>query len=377
MSHVTRRAEKRGFTLIELLVVIAIIAVLIGLLLPAVQSAREAARRIQCVNNMKQLGLACQVYHDANQKFPPGSITMTSAQQANNDNGTGGWGHWGTQAVSWRILIAPQLEQGALFNSVNFQIHGGQDNSGQGFTWLATAWYTTINAFHCPSDGNPWMVPYGNPDNGTYAFMQQGIAPPGNPTGAQMVPTSNYLMSFGDNYACYQPTGQPNPWESPSPYTGLSPRIGFHGFWGTDNVIPPPSGDIQIPLRGFSDYRTMGCTGIDGVTDGTSNTILLGEGLPIQDANNEVFGTTGMSAGTTLPINLYTGDSCNTGSFGTTNYKSRCSYATRGFKSKHPGGANFTFADGSVKFLKQTISPVTYAALGSRAGGEVISADAY
>jgi len=97
--------------------------------------------------------------------------------------------------------------------------------------------------------------------------------------------------------------------------------------------------------------------------------------LPAEDANNEFWTATSAAADTTIPLNWKT--DLAVGGFGSTNWNSRLSYAARGFKSRHPGGANFLFADGSVKFLKNSISKVTYAALGSRAGGEVISADAY
>jgi len=363
-------ARRRGFTLIELLVVIAIIAVLIALLLPAVQSAREAARRIQCVNNLKQIGLACHNYHDTYLKYPPGAITRTPAQQA-----AGAWGHWSSQAVSWRILIAPELEQTNIFNTVNFMIHP-YDDGGQ--SW-ATAWYTYMSVFSCPSDGSPRFVPNNDLDHGTQPFIQNAPAPPGNPTGARMVPVTNYSMSYGDNYLIAPISGwAPNPWETLYPIPVGMQRIGWNGFWGTTGVVPPQSGDVEAGMRGFADYRTMGCTDIAGVTDGTSNTILVGEVLPEQDANNEVWGTTGCGAGVCVPINLKTNLPCSVaGGFGSTNYASRCSYSARGFKSKHPGGCNMLFGDGSVKFLKQTISKFTYASLGSRAGGEVISADAF
>ena len=102
--------RRRGFTLIELLVVIAIIAVLISLLLPAVQSAREAARRAQCINNLKQIGLAIANYTDQQGIIPPGAMAC---------NPTQGWGAWGMTNMSWRVLILPQLEQSTSFNTVN------------------------------------------------------------------------------------------------------------------------------------------------------------------------------------------------------------------------------------------------------------------
>jgi len=357
MSSLTK--TKRGFTLIELLVVIAIIAVLISLLLPAVQSAREAARRTQCINNLKQIGLASHSYHDQTNVFPPGAITHAPG---------GGWGGWGNTNISWRILILPMMEQNPVYNSINMMLNNGGGNT------IATAWYAQLKTYVCPSDG--WAASGFVPANSAVgSYPQYGDAPtlPGR---AKEVPITNYYMSFGDNYAI-SPLSGPNPWESEFPLpAGSNTRIGWHGFWGTRGVIPAAAGDTEMALRGFSDYRTMGTVGIAGVTDGTSNTIFVGEGLPSDDANCEIWAATGAGSGVTIPINWRT-DKPYAGFGAGAPWNTRASYAARGFKSMHPGGANFLFADGSVKFLKASVSRSTYAALGSRAGGEVISADQY
>ena len=359
MKSPVRYSSRRGFTLIELLVVIAIIAVLIALLLPAVQAAREAARRAQCVNNLKQMGLAIQNYHDQQGVLPPSVISNQPGQ---------GWGAWTNSNMSWRILTLPNMEQNPLYNSINFSM---PSNNSTGIQELATAWYTQVKVYLCPSDGNNQggYLPY-NTANGSYPMYCPYM--PGSTT-SQMVPVTNYYMSFGDNYAIYPLSGA-NPWETP--YTaGLTQRIGWSGFWGTRGVIPPVSGDVEA-FRGFADYRTMNVTSLAGVTDGTSNTIIVGEGLPDQDANSCLWDATGSASGTTIPINWNTAQT--TGGFGATApWNSRFSYAARGFKSRHPGGSNFLFVDGSVHFLKATINPLAYAALGSRNGGEVLSSDAY
>src|SRR4051812_46688665 len=110
-----QRRQIRGFTLVELLVVIAIIALLVALLLPAVQQAREAARRTQCRNNLKQVGLALHNYHDTNSTLPPGWVGVTSGQS--DVNGINGW--------SWAARVLPQLDQSPLFNSINFNFQVG------------------------------------------------------------------------------------------------------------------------------------------------------------------------------------------------------------------------------------------------------------
>jgi len=358
MMPLRRVRKHHGFTLIELLVVIAIIAVLIALLLPAVQSAREAARRAQCTNNLKQLGLAIHNYIDRVNLFVP----AVSAQAPGD---TWAW----NSGLSWRGMILPELEQNTVFNAFNMNLKTGGGSATSG-AW-ATAWYTVMTVFLCPSDAQNGggIVPYGA--NGTFSA---NTAIPANPSGGPTgVPVTNYNLSFGDNYAVL-PLSGPNPWEDNLPLAaGQLQRRGLNGFWGTMGVIN--YGGETGSMRGFSDYRSGQTASIQSVTDGMSNTILAGEGLPAEDANNEMYGFTGVASGTTLPINLYTG--APFAGFGSTNWSTRASYAARGFKSRHPGGANFLFADGSVHFLKASINPFAYNALGSRNGGEVISSDQY
>jgi prepilin-type processing-associated H-X9-DG protein/prepilin-type N-terminal cleavage/methylation domain-containing protein len=354
------RLRRSAFTLIELLVVIAIIAVLIALLLPAVQSAREAARRIQCTNNMKQIGLAMHNYLSTDGNLFPPSVT------------SGGW-NMTSNELSWRAKILPQIEGGNVFNSFNFMLLPNGAGTGPA---MATVWYTSFSAFLCPSDGqgmtSPGFFPLSSTNpQGIWPVLlnyPNGVPfPPSQTSGTQLCPVTNYMMSFGDNYAVYPLSGA-NPWETPP---GSSPQIGWNGFWGTNNSAGT--------MRGFADYSTGGTASIASVTDGTSNTVIVGEGLPLEDANNEMWGFTGSASGMTIPLNWKTagyGPAC-ANAFGSTDWTCRFSYANRGFKSRHPGGANFLFADGSVRFIKNSINRVTYAALGSRNGGEIVSADAY
>jgi prepilin-type N-terminal cleavage/methylation domain-containing protein/prepilin-type processing-associated H-X9-DG protein len=364
----------RGFTLIELLVVIAIIAVLIGLLLPAVQSAREAARRIQCVNNMKQIGLGFANYESTYQLFPPGAITgATSPTNA-------GWGaELNNNIVSWVALTLPFVEQSPLFNNINFS-----QRSWNNGTWQ-TVWYTKVGILTCPSDGdNPsGFRPDGYHSNGLGQYPTQSVQ--NIITGEWLVPVMNYAVSFGDNY-CVGPNNPPGYvtetpttlWPNPPGY----PRIGWPGEQGTYGDIlgndPAAAGQTPGALRGMFDVNDGQIVSIASITDGTNNTISMGELLPAQRADDEVWQYNGNGHGTTVPMNLQTPLNCDTaGGFGSTNWQSRCAYTNTNFKSKHPGGVNFLFADGSVHFLKQTIALTTFCALGSRAGGEVISADQY
>src|SRR3954447_4227848 len=141
-----RRPTLRGFTLIELLVVIAIIAVLISLLLPAVQSAREAARRAQCINNLKQMGLAMHNYHQATGSFPLANTLAYSDVGQQTD-----WGTWSAHA-----MMLPYMEQGPLYNACNFSWdawYQGSTNSWTGHPANTTVWRAIVGTFLCPSDG--------------------------------------------------------------------------------------------------------------------------------------------------------------------------------------------------------------------------------
>jgi prepilin-type N-terminal cleavage/methylation domain-containing protein/prepilin-type processing-associated H-X9-DG protein len=372
-------SRRRGFTLIELLVVIAIIAVLIALLLPAVQSAREAARRIQCVNNMKQIGLALHNYQDTYGSFPLGGVEPRFGAS---------WGELlNATRISWRALTLPFLEQGNLYNAVNFLVSmdGQRDTAA---SEMYTAWVTVQNVWLCPSDGTngngllPWLTAT-NP-TGQGAGI---VTPPANPaTGvpATIIGVTNYSGSFGDNYSGGPLCNGCLPWET-YPGTNLAPgfpRIGWNGYWGTVYGDQPNFAVGGGSLRGFFDYQTLQIVKIAGVTDGTSNTIMVGEVIPIQAADSNFWNENGCCAGTTIPINWNSNTFPAADPACAFNWQGpvlgcRFGAAAKGFKSMHPGGANFAFGDGSVRFLKASISTITYAALGSRAGGEVVSSDSY
>jgi prepilin-type N-terminal cleavage/methylation domain-containing protein/prepilin-type processing-associated H-X9-DG protein len=375
--------RRRAFTLIELLVVIAIIAVLIALLLPAVQSAREAARRAQCTNNLKQIGLALHNYESINSTFPLGGVNLGT--------GSAGWNGGSantTNGLSWRALILPQMEQGPIFNSLNLVRMNNSSSGAAAYTF----WVTSINPFICPSDpdnmGGFSPTNTADPNNGQYPIAN----PPINPatgSSATVVPVCNYAGSFGDNFCIGAlQNNYVNPWETPPTATlpPGTPRIGYDGFWGTTYNTGNKAATGGA-LRGMFDYRTGQIATIASVIDGLSNTILVGEVLPFQAADSNTYLLNGATAGVTVPINWQTRDTPSmhpanrpcAASFGaaSNSWNCRFSYSSKGFKSLHPGGANFLMGDGSVHFLKQSIYPGTYAALGSRNGNEVLSAGSY
>jgi prepilin-type N-terminal cleavage/methylation domain-containing protein/prepilin-type processing-associated H-X9-DG protein len=388
-----RRTSSRGagFTLIELLVVIAIIAVLIGLLLPAVQAAREAARRAQCVNNLKQLGLAMHNYENSTGSFPFGHGPYN-----NND--------WGAFA-----LLLNQFEQAVVFNSINFADTGHA--AAKPSTENATVQYLTINVLNCPTDLDRLTTGFGH---------------------------ASYAASFGATPAGF----------------GLKSPDGLFGAVGGSAQVPIPNGygpdepvvriaDVTDGLSNTAAFseRVKGVgngnnTAYDPLTPSATEVAVL---TPTYPGNNAVQpgnpilplldpsldpNQTGSRAPGQTPTQYYNalcqasggpktmlanqpiggpsppwGPSGSVGGFwwiaimpyGTTynhvmapNTYS-CIDGTSGHLlsgawtagSRHPGGVNLCFGDGHVQFIKQTISLPVWWALGTKAGGEVISADQY
>ena len=312
-----------GFTLIELLVVIAIIAVLIGLLLPAVQSAREAARRIQCTNQMKQIGLAFANYESAQGLFPLGAMTAATSPA------TASWGgNLNMNIVSWVGLTLPYFEQNPVYSAINFSL---KSNAGEYAVAFQTAWYTRIGVLSCPSDGEN-STGFRPDRNKGGAMGQYPVVSVQKSDGSWQVPVMNYAVSFGDNYCVggLTPPGYttetPNTlWPNPP---GLQ-RIGWPGHQGTYcdiNEKRPSDGSAYSgtpgALRGMFDVNDNQIVSIASITDGTSNTISMGELLPANRSDNGVWQHNGTGHGTTVPMNFFTPLDCDTaGGFGTNNWR--------------------------------------------------------
>jgi len=356
------KRPRTGFTLIELLVVIAIIGVLIALLLPAVQAAREAARRSQCVNNLKQIGLAMHNYMSSNgETLPPQTVDSISEYSHN-------------------VRLLPYLELTPLYNAWNLNLSSRWDGQANGGAWgstaaggeqevyQATVICTQVKVFLCPSDPNPGSGQTG----GSWAIPVPWVK--------GLAWGSNYPMSMGQNRRNHNwiPNGAAyiaSNWDGASKTVSLSTFVD-----GTSNTVifgewckGPGSGD-----SGQQDGLAMVYTGPSVTTNGQNANDWL-------QAQNCQFGTdvvqTNGSKGEWWAWHLSTFLSmqqtpnrraCKF----TDNYWDRLC-GLEGASSYHPGGVNMLFGDGSVRFVKSSVNYVNWYAISTPFGSETVSADSY
>jgi len=321
-----RLRPQPGFTLVELLVVIAIIALLIGLLLPAVQGARESARRVQCGNQLKQFAIALQAYHTSFDVLPSGIINRNRSNP--QSTATNAW-----QLVSgpdtWFAEILPRLEQQAKYDRFDFGVRPGT-----------------------PANINLVAEP------------MAGVACPSDPRGGSSV-CDNRCALFVSSSASrmlglwYAGSLGINPLMSRCEFcTPTSSVTGSDCCTGADRAVSgQPTGMFAVAATAVRFAQ---------VKDGTSNTILLGETLPHEDQHNGAFTTHYPVVATNIPLNTFVPENqMPIAGAHWTNY-ARAS----GIKSRHPGGAHVAMADGSVTFLQESIEPAMLRALGTRQGGE-------
>ncbi|HEY2157028.1 MAG TPA: DUF1559 domain-containing protein [Isosphaeraceae bacterium] len=326
--------RRRAFTLIELLVVISIIAVLIALLLPAVQMAREAARAAQCKNNLKQIGLAMQNYHTGRNVMPMST--------------TVGNGHGLNHSVF--TLLLPQLEQSNVYASYNVMVENFDPSN-------STAVSTVISSFVCPSMPNPM------PKAGSTIIFD---VPYSQVTAAGTYPATATWSFAPGHYAANWGGVHPTPYGDPRVYAAT----------GTANYVTKVGGFRGVMMDVTVNYGPVGptpagtsrCWALEQIKDGTVNTIAFGE-------KRDGFGwAVGGYGGSDLDVYLTpTYDEPTP----TGNNPPPPSFAIAYSGSYHPGGAHFAFCDGSVRWLKSTTSQPIWYALTTRDGKEVVSADSF
>jgi prepilin-type N-terminal cleavage/methylation domain-containing protein len=344
-----------GFTLIELLVVIAIIAILVALLLPAVQQAREAARRTQCRDNLHNIGIAAHNYHDVFKEFPPGIIN-SGATSANTPAHRDSRYHYNLNTTAWTMML-PYLDEAPLYNSYNFNMPSSPVNVNDlGFLSSSPivppqnteAVRTVLPVLLCASE--PFKLYKYNQTNGRHYTAEEAYS--------GKVACTSYMLAGG--------------------------RLGTNwSFWSRFETsrIDMPVNTGRLLVRYQAVFGTNQSSNIAGITDGTSNTVLFGESTldkhstayrPTWGAGKHVgiFGrvdprkTTNTTANIRYRINepLHTSHTCTT-----------CNkpYAWV-FSSRHDGGAFFCMGDDAVKFLNENIDYFTFCYLNFRADGESV-----
>jgi prepilin-type N-terminal cleavage/methylation domain-containing protein/prepilin-type processing-associated H-X9-DG protein len=379
-----RLTSRAGFTLVELLVVIAIVGVLIALLLPAIQSAREAARRAQCVNNLKQLGLAHLNFENVYCYMPPDVDYLTPPWLPDTDPSVQGIGANGQENASSFTQVLPYLDQQTVYNLINFnQCTFDQHNvppiiGGPGPLYNGvgqnSAYSTAINTFICPSSPVASTINYYNTVWSGYGDGN-GNPVPNPPT--QTWGRTDYFPTCGFHPTLLLALGFPVPYV-----------IAFSGDSGVIcNLATIPTTPPNLVTTPIPHVR------IANITDGTSNTMMMGEnsGRPVgYNHARQIYVQHGTPVdGVLNPIDYGGGAWADPYSFshlcGSTADGIRCQggiclincSSNNELYSFHPGGVNVGFADGSVRFLKETMDPRIIVQLITRAGCEVISSDQY
>jgi prepilin-type N-terminal cleavage/methylation domain-containing protein/prepilin-type processing-associated H-X9-DG protein len=312
--HIPRK-PRHGFTLVELLVVIAIIGVLVALLLPAIQAARESARRARCSNNLRQLALACHNHEQVLNTLPRGGTDpgLPVPAGANDESCCGENGAYWT----WIARILPFAEQDALYKAANIPTN----TIGQSKQHVAVP----LQIVFCPSSN---------------MLAQKTMPNPADfPAGTMQLAVTCYKGNQGSNWDVGN-------W--------LNIRYGSvrEGMREGDGVL------FRNDARGLPKLR------LNQITDGTSNTIMIGEVIPEVEVRNAWAYANGAYATCAIPINV---KDTNRQWFPPGQWQNNYS-----FRSRHPGGAQFAFADGSVHFLSDNIAIGTYRALATRDVGEVV-----
>jgi prepilin-type N-terminal cleavage/methylation domain-containing protein/prepilin-type processing-associated H-X9-DG protein len=369
-SHPTRQFRLRvAFTLVELLVVIAIIGVLVALLLPAVQSAREAARRTQCTNNVKQICLGVHNFHDTRGTVPPIVANLPTGGGATTGGFGAGWG--------WLPFMLPYVEQKPLYDIIKFDTNVCCRS-------MQLIHNANIPAFSCPSDplGRGYLDDRGLPNSACNDGSGTATGPGTLKGSNQAVPNvirsrpSTYLGSFGDGFVLADTVG----------YTvGATGRANGCGGCSESATATVAGANCPTPgvgwgggpqHRGIWDYRnSRPPIRFANITDGLSNTILVCHASTLAAGFDMVwFTNTGATNGTSLPVNFNIRPSVQQGYF----YCPGCNltgtpWRGRGIQSHHPGGAVVGMCDGSVMFLSETTNLLVQNALGSREGGEAIA----
>jgi len=340
-----RTKPRRGFTLIELLVVIAIIAVLIALLLPAVQAAREAARRSQCVNNLKQIGLALHNYHSTANSFPLGASSNPQSPGSYQS-----WANWSAQA-----LMLNYMEQTAIYNAINFS-YAPEWSGNPSYAINSTAYLSVVNSFLCPSDGNA----------GKNGFINSYAASEGTSSvGFPGITGSSGSFAYQQSYSVADILD------------GTSNTVAFSEFLVNNQLGRPPGRATMATLSavGVIDVNSKGLTAVqsdfaactsafNGGTQGNGPGTTWGCGAMGYTMFNTIVPPNG---GGTIKWG-----GCRNGCCAQAQH---ADYVVA--TSNHSGGVNTLFDDGSVKFIKNSISIPTWWAIGTRAFGEVVGADAY